>query len=55
MDKADELKHLLDILDVPEKRKTDYSWLSRNLLIRNKGEEAEKALKIVKELLKERQ
>lgn len=52
MDNKEELKILLDRLDVPEGRKTDYGWLSRNLLIRNKGEDADRALKLVKELLK---
>ena len=52
MEKAQELQHLLNKLDVPEKRKNDFDWLSRNLLIRNKGEDAERALELVKHFLK---
>ena len=53
MDKERKLKTLLDGLDVPENRKRDYGWLLRNLLVRNKEDNADRALKLVKEILKE--
>ena len=52
MEIREELQHLLNKLDVPEGRKEDFDWLSRNLLIRNKGADAERALELVKQLLK---
>lgn len=52
MDKKRKLENLLNGLDVPENRKRDYGWLLRNLRVRNKGDNADKALKLVKELLK---
>lgn len=52
MEIREELQHLLNKLDVPEGRKEDFGWLSRNLLIRNKGADAERALELVKQLLK---
>lgn len=34
-EKGNELKSILDTMDVPETRKLDTKWLSRNLFIRN--------------------
>ena len=32
---ADRLQSILDTMDVPPARKTDYGWLKRNLAVRN--------------------
>ena len=46
------LKLILDKMDVPEKRKTDWGWLSRNLGVRNKEHpDFERAMQIIKSLL----
>ena len=46
--KKDQLAKLLETMDVPVMRKTDYRWLYRNLFIRNGGhplyKQAEKVL-----------
>ena len=48
----DRLNDLLDHLDVPKFRKTDMQWLSRNLMINNRGPEALEAEHLVRLVLK---
>ena len=46
------LKLILDKMDVPETRKTDFGWLNRNLGVRNKEHpDFERAMQIIKSLL----
>lgn len=46
------LKLILDKMDVPEQRKTDFGWLNRNLGVRNKEHpDFERAMQIIKSLL----
>lgn len=48
----DKLNLLLETMDVPEKRKTDYGWLSRNLFVRNWNHpDIMAAIRIIKQLL----
>jgi hypothetical protein len=43
------LLEILNTMDVPEKRKTDLAWLSRNLFIRNKNHpQFNKAIELIK-------
>lgn len=50
----DELKVLLEDVDVPEPRKIDLNWLARNLAIRNRRHHNTlKALKLVEQLAKD--
>lgn len=53
IDKCERLKILLEMLDVPEKRKTDFGWLLRNLRIRNQGKIVDEALQLIIEIMKE--
>ena len=44
------LKTLLDKMDVPEQRKTDFAWLLRNLAIRNSNHpDFQEAINLIKE------
>jgi len=54
VDKRERLKILLEMMDVPEKRKTDFGWLLRNLRIRNQGKIADEALQLIIEIMKEK-
>ena len=47
------LQNILETMDVPEMRKTDIRWLSRNLGIRNSNHpNFQDAMNLIKELLK---
>lgn len=47
-----ELLIILDTMDVPQLRKKDLRWLSRNLAIRNRDHpQFPQAMKIIRELL----
>jgi hypothetical protein len=49
------LMNILNTMDVPENRKTDWNWLSRNLAIRNKDhKDFNLAIELLRKILKEK-
>lgn len=53
IDRQERLNILLEMLDIPERRKTDFGWLLRNLKIRNQSKVADEALQLIREIMKE--
>ena len=50
-----ELKEILDSMDVPEFRKSDFGWLGRNLGIRNNSHpQFNRAIELIKESLEKK-
>ena len=48
----DRIKELTDGLNIPEKRKTDWGWIIRNVKIHNKTKEADELINLIKEEMK---
>lgn len=48
----EELQRLLSTCDIPRQRRRDINWLSRNLLIHNRTDNAFKAHKIILNILR---
>lgn len=50
----EELQNILEQMDIPKKRFTDIGWLNRNIGINRQHPMLERALELIKAILKEK-